>query len=517
MPSFSKLRLICLFTIFQVSVKLSAQSHITYGGYFFEDSERLQKIQKALPQLDKIIEEYAAKNHFPGTVYGLMVDGKVIHTGNLGFTELSSKTPATSQSGFRIASMSKSFTSMAILKLRDEGKLKLDDPVYLYIPEMKGQPYPTLDAPVATVRHLLTHAAGFPEDNPWGDRHLGDTDKQLTDLIKNKLSFSNDPGIAYEYSNLGFAMLGLIIKKVSGESYQSYINKNILQPLGMNNTYWEYTKVPAKQLAHGYRWLNEAWVEQPLLHDGSWGSMGGLITSIDDFGKYMAFHLSAWPPSDLKETGPVRRSSVREMQFPWNFNNINAKYKYPDGKATPLVSAYGYGLRWTKDGDGRTTVGHSGGLPGFGSNWAILPDYGVGIMLFANSTYASTSALNTIVLDKLITLAELKPRQMQPSSILNQRKNDLVKLLPDWNNAEKSGLFADNFFLDYFTETLRKEALEVYNKAGKIVKVRELIPENGLRGSFILEGEKANIKISFTLTAENPGLIQEYHIWSAEK
>jgi CubicO group peptidase (beta-lactamase class C family) len=101
-----------------------------------------------------------------------MVDGKLVHTGGLGYTDVTAKIPVTSKSDFRIASMTKSLTAMAILKLRDEGKLKLDDPAYIYIPEMKNNKYLTKDATPITIRHLLTHAAGYPEDNPWGDRQL---------------------------------------------------------------------------------------------------------------------------------------------------------------------------------------------------------------------------------------------------------------------------------------------------------------------------------------------------------
>jgi CubicO group peptidase (beta-lactamase class C family) len=103
------------------------------------------------------------------------------------------------------------------------------------------------------------------------------------------------PGVSYEYSNLGFALLGKIITNVSGKPYQQYINENILKPLGMKNTYWEYTKIPAEKLALGYRWQNNQWVIEPLLQDGSYGAMGGLITTIEDFTKYMDLHLSAWP------------------------------------------------------------------------------------------------------------------------------------------------------------------------------------------------------------------------------
>ncbi len=481
------------------------------------DTQRIKDIQAALPIVDKIFSEYADKNYLPGLIYGLVVDGKLIHTTSIGYTNPDKKIAVTPQSHFRIASMTKSFTAMAILKLRDEGKLKLDDLIETYIAEMKGQRYITDDASPVTIRHLLTHAAGFPEDNPWGDRQLGVTDEAMLKMIKKGISFSNVPGAAYEYSNMGFAMLGYIIKKVSGLPYQKYITNHVLMPLGMAHTYWDYNDVPANQLAHGYRRLNDQWVEQPLLKDGAYGAMGGLITSIDDFAKYVALHLSAWPPVDDKETGPVKRSSIREMQYPWNINLLISNYKYASGRSCPIVSAYGYGLRWTRDCDNRIVVGHSGGLPGFGSDWKIFRDYGIGIISFSNLTYARVALLNTQALDTLIALAKLQPRKLPVSAILNQRKNELIKLLPHWNNVESSGIFAENFFLDYFTDSLRKEASAIFTKAGKIVRINEMVAGNNLRGSFVMEGEKANIEVSFTLTPENPPLIQEYHIREISK
>ncbi|HZX58560.1 MAG TPA: serine hydrolase, partial [Mucilaginibacter sp.] len=267
-----------------------------------------------------------------------------------------------------------------------------------------------------------------------------------------------------------------------------------------------------QQLAYGYRWLDGQWVKQPMLHDGSYGAMGGMITTIEDFSKYMAFHLSAWPPRDDAETGPLKRSSVREMQYPWDINGFNANYRTATGRYYPFASAYCYGLRWRKYLDAMTAVGHTGGLPGFGSEWTIYPEYGIGVVSFANLTYANAGSVNVQVADTLLRLSGIKPRQLPPSDILTKRKNELVKLLPDWNNAKASGIFAQNFFMDYFPDKLKAEATEIYAKAAKIVSIGEVIPENQMRGYFIITGEQANIKVSFTLTPENPGLIQEYHI-----
>ncbi len=498
-----------LVILFALNLSTFAQQ---YQPAVFTDANRVKKIEATFPVIDQLYKDYAEKNHFPGLVYGIVVDGKLVHTGNIGYTDLDTKTPATSKSAFRIASMTKSFTAMAILKLRDEGKLKLDDPASLYIPEMKNTHYLTKDAAPITIRNLLTHSAGFPEDNPWGDRQLADSDEELLAIYKKGVSFSTNPGTGYEYSNLGFATLGYIIKKVSGKTYEQYISENILKPLGMDHTYWEYAKVPKEQLAHGYRWLNDKWVEQPLLHDGSYGAMGGLITSIEDFGKYMALHLSAWPARDDAEVLPVKRSSVREMQFPWDISALNFTAKTPNGKPCPNVTAYCYGLRWMKDCENRVYVGHTGGLPGFGSQWNILPEYGIGIVSFANLTYARTALINNQALDTLLSLSGVKPRMLPASAILNQRKNELVKLLLNWDNAKSIPIFADNFWLDYFPDKLKTEATDAFAKAGKISSVKEVVPENQLRGYFMMEGENANLKISFTLTPENPALIQEYHL-----
>jgi CubicO group peptidase (beta-lactamase class C family) len=496
---------------------LSANAFSQYKPATFTDPERLKKIEATFPVLDRLYQTYANDYHIPGLVYGVVVDGKLVHTGGWGYTNIKAGTAANAKSDFRIASMSKSLTAMAILKLRDEGKLRLDDPAYLYIPEMKGNKYLTNDAAPITIRHLLTHAAGFPEDNPWGDRQLADTDEELIAIYKKGVSFSNNPGQGYEYSNLGFATLGFIIKKVSGMSYQTYINKNILTPLGMTHTYWEYSKVPKQQLALGYRWLDGKWVEQPLLHDGSYGAMGGLITTIEDFSKYIAVHQTAWPMRNDAETGPVKRSSVREMQYPWDVNYLTANAKTTTGRPCPTVSAYGYGLRWAKDCENRVYVGHSGGLPGFGSQWNILPEYGVGVVSFANLTYANMSRANAFALDTLLALSGIKPRALPASEILTRRRNDLVKLLPNWNNPQPTGIFADNFFMDYFPDKLKAEATDAFTKSGKIMGIGEVVAENNLRGYFILSGEKADIKISFTLTPENPPLIQEYHLTVLEK
>ncbi|MCC7525802.1 MAG: beta-lactamase family protein [Chitinophagaceae bacterium] len=494
-----------------------ASNSSTYQPPVFTDASRIEKIKALLPAIEKMYKAYAVEKKFPGMVFGIVVDDQLLFAGSAGFTHLAKKISATSTSLFRVASMSKSFTAMAILKLRDEGKLQLDDEVSRYIPELKSISLLTTDAPAITIRDLLTHSAGFPEDNPWGDRQLDISHDTFIRMLKKGISFSNSPGTRYEYSNMGFAMLGEIIRVVSRISYQEYITENILKPLGMTHTVWEYTKAPAELLAHGYRWQNNNWQEEALLHDGVYGAMGGLITSIEDFSKYMAFHLSAWPPRNGVETGPVKRSSVREMQQAWRFSSLSKNASDPNGQPCAMVNSYGYGLGVSTDCNGNVHVGHSGGLPGFGSQWRIMPGYGIGVVVFGNLTYASMSAINREILDTLVAGAGLKPRQLPVSPILQQRKNELVKLLPDWKYAEESRIFAVNFFADHSLAVRKKQTKELFERAGNIIGVSELIPENQLRGSFILHGEKVDIKVYFTLTPENPALIQQLDLQETKK
>ena len=131
-------------------------------------------------------------------------------------------------------------------------------------------------------------------------------------------------------------------------------------------------------------------------------------------------------------------------------------------------------------------------------------------MLFRSVTYAPTSVINLAVLDTIVQLAKLKPRVTSISPILQKRKIQLISMLPSFTTS--AAIFAENFFEDYPIETLKKEAAAILKEAGEIVSVGEMIPENQMRGYCIIQCEKKKIKLAFTLTPENPGLIQEYHL-----
>ena len=476
------------------------------------DEHRQEKIQRIASNINDYFRQEFEKDHFPGLIYAFVADGKLIRTGSFGTTQLDRQHTPTTQSLFRIASMTKSFTAMAIVKLRDEGKLSLDDPIEHHVPDLKVIDMHSTDAPPLTIRHLVTQHVGMPEDDPWADQQLALPDKEFLEILQKGISLSNPPATIWEYTNLAFALLGRIITVVAQRPYQQYITEEILRPLDMSNTVWEYGDIPADRFVQGYRWENEKYCEEELLHDGSFGAMGGLISCIDDFVKYLTYHLQAWPPRDDPEYGPIRRSSLREMHHPWNFIELKS-YKH---RACSVSRAYAYGLIWSKDQDGVISINHTGGLPGFGSNWIIFPEHGLGLVAFANRTYANLGEINPMIMDQLLRLVDLKPRPTPISNILTQRRDELLKCMIDerWDltKLDSSKIFAENFFRNQSLE-LRKSAFETaWNNIGAVRKIGDLQPKNQLRAQFDIEGEQGKISVFFSLSPENPPLIQELKI-----
>jgi CubicO group peptidase (beta-lactamase class C family) len=136
----------------------TAQGHASAR---FADADRAKKIAALLPEITTLYADHATAKHAPGLVWGIVLDGQLLHTGNVGFANLEKKIPADARTAFRIASMTKSFAALAILKLRDAGKLSLEDTVEKHLPEFRAIKAPTADAPKITLRHLLGMAAGL--------------------------------------------------------------------------------------------------------------------------------------------------------------------------------------------------------------------------------------------------------------------------------------------------------------------------------------------------------------------
>lgn len=473
----------------------------------FTDPDRAAKLARAFPEIDKAVAAFMQQRRVPGAAWGIVIDGRLAHLGVAGYRDLETKAPVTKDSVFRIASMTKSFTAMAILKLRDEGKLRLDEPAETYVPELRGLRYPTSDSPKITVRHLLSHAEGFPEDNPWGDQQLAASEEEFTRMLRGGIPFSNPPGVAYEYSNYGFAILGRIVTNVSGQPYRQYIQRAVLEPLGMTSTTLEPASVPRDRIAHGYRWEDERWKEEPPLPDGAFGSMGGMLTSVDDLARYVGAFLAAWPPRDGQETAPVRRASLREMQQIWR--SRPAIVSRGGGSINLNAGGYGYGLRVSQSCDFDHIVAHSGGLPGFGSLMQWLPDYGVGFIAFGNLTYTGWAGVANTAFDLLAKTGGLERREPQPAPSLVEMRDAVSRLIVDWNDAAADRMAAVNLFLDRSKDRRQKEIEALRADVGQcqMPKTFDTV-ENWLRGQWTMKCERGDLRVSITLAPTMPPRVQ---------
>ena len=481
----------------------------------FADPERARKLSAAFPEVERLFNSWFERVHAPGAVMGIIIDGELVWVKNAGIRELKERAPVTAHTVFRIASMTKSFTALSILKLRDEGKLSLDDPVSHYVPALAELPYPTKDSATLTIRHLLTHSEGFPEDNPWGDRQLARSDETMQAWLRAGIPFSTAPGTAYEYSNYGFAILGQVVARASGRPYKDYVRDEILNPLGMNSSTFDMAAVPRQHIALGYRSEGNEWKDEPILPHGSFGSMGGLWTTASDLARWVAFLMSAFPPRDEPERGPVRRSSAREMQQASRAQPAFALRNAVDAPLQLTLSSYGYGLGISQDCRFNYIVGHGGGLPGYGSLMRWLPDYGVGLIGLANLTYTpGWGGLFNDTLAALERTGALRPRVVQPSPSLLSAQTDVSQLILKWDDALATRLAADNLFLDIPAETRAARWRGLATTHGACRPASEIDAENALRGRWRMTCDRGWLDINITLAPTNPPRVQLLNVQS---
>lgn len=463
-------------------------------------------LEEAIPVIDAAFDRWQAAAHAPGLVYGVVQDGRIIHLRAAGVRTVDG--PAvTPDTLFRIASMSKAFTALAILKLRDEGRLSLDDLAETHVPEMRGWSYPTADSPPIRVRDLLNHTGGFVTDDPWGDRQQVLTEAEFTRMLTDGVPFTRAPQTAFEYSNFGYALLGRIVTNVSGRPYNEYIEAEIMRPLGMTSSGYDIFASPLERRAIGYRWENDAWSREPDMRHGVFGSMGGVQTNAPDYAKWIAFLLSAWPARDDPETGPVRRSTVREMATGSNFVSASVR-TLPDGSPCPVAVAYGMGLRVSADCELGQVLAHGGGYPGYGSYMILMPDRRTGLFAFANRTYAGPSAPLLEAASTLVRAGLAPVRPLATSDILAERYADLGRIWAAGDVSVVQDRLAMNFLMDRSVDNWRTVLDVLKTDAGDCATDASITPTGALSGTFRWACEKGVIDGRLLLAPTTPVMIQ---------
>jgi CubicO group peptidase (beta-lactamase class C family) len=351
--------------------------------------------------VDTLFEARTRDERAPSAAYGLFDRHGLFHTGSTGAVN---GRPPTADTIYRIASCTKSFTATALLALRDAGAITLDDPVTEYVPAFADVVLPSDDSPVPTVRMLMTMSAGFPTDDPWGDRQESLTDAELDAVLRTGLRFDSLPGTRFAYSNLGYALLGRVVSVASGRDYREVVTDQILTPLGLTSTSFTFPVESAERVAIGHRRLDGEWQPLPFSGPGAFSPIGGLFSTVADLSRWARWLSSAFSTGDDRAAdgdfdGILSRASRRELQQA--ARQISGLTAHPSG--------YGFGLFVEDVPELGSIVAHSGGYPGFSAHMRWQPASGIGMVAFENATYAQVSVPTTTALHGLLQSLQATP------------------------------------------------------------------------------------------------------------
>ncbi|MDN5689022.1 MAG: beta-lactamase family protein, partial [Brachybacterium sp.] len=375
----------------------------------------------------------------------------------------------------RIASMTKSFTAATLLALRDEGALRLDDPVARYVPEAAGTFETAADDPEITLRELLTMSAGLVTDNPWGDRQESMTREQFASLLAGGLGHVRRPDTGFEYSNTGYALLGRVIDEVTGSDYTAQIRSRFLEPLGMTDTAFDIEALDRPRLATGHRIGDRSDATRfepvPLDRPGVYGAMAGLFSTVDDVATWMRFLAAAdAPDSAARDQSLLSTTSRREMQQLRRHHPLPALPAGEDGTSSGFdrIRGYGYGLVIEHFPDLGDVISHSGGYPGYGSFMVWHRDSGVGVVALANSKYAPATPLSmqTLrILQREVPELLAGPEKQAAPRTLEAATAALTWLRTD-DDTVADAWFADNMDLDSSREERQRRLDTALHAAG---------------------------------------------------
>lgn len=412
------------------------------------------------PDIAAAIDEFVDSNYSPSGIVAVARHGSVLASHAWGDDGYDVDTP------FRVASCTKSFTALALMILRRQGRIGLDDPVKKHLPEL------TVDAPAdwpeLRIRHLLSMSAGLATDNPWGDRQESLSREDLSAWLAGGLRLIFPPGSAFEYSNLGYAFLGEVITRLSGQEYRQFVRERIIDPAGLTAT--RFVADELGPVAQGYHrepalpGQPGGWTPQVPSGPGAFSPIGGLYSSVTDLAAWAQLYLSRRPPAGVDFTA----ADLLEAQQPLNHTSTGAAGAPLRGY---VAQSYGYGLFIETFTDHGTVVSHSGGYPGFTTYMCWHKESGYTVISSANGTHSGASVPARRVLLPLVAhsssppgeatdatadsdlAAGTKPEAWPETLAAATQIEELLRSVPATPAADlaarHAGLFAENVEMDF--------------------------------------------------------------------
>lgn len=316
-------------------------------------------------KIDELVNAHMAVNGFSGSVL-LAREGKPLVAKGYGFANAEWQIPNTTNTKFRIGSITKQFTSMIVMQLRDQGKITLEDSMCLYV-----TPCPDTWKPV-TIHHLLTHTSGIPTYTGIKEWREVNMVPKTTDQI---IAFFRDlplqwmPGEKYAYNNSGYFLLGVIIERITGKKYEQALQEMILTPLGLTDTGYDWSKTVLPRRATGYTGKGASLANSPALDMQQPYAAGSLYSTVEDLFKWdQALYTEKLLPEAAK-------------QLMWTPFKDNYAYGWSIGQ--PAETAFG----------GHKRIAHGGGINGFSAMIVRMPEPKMTVVVLANNDTASASTV----------------------------------------------------------------------------------------------------------------------------
>ncbi len=364
-------------------------------------------LKETIKSLDERVIAFMNKHALSGMVVGVVQAGKPVYAKGFGLAEAKSKKPVTTDTVFRIASISKTFTAIAVMQLWEQGKFKLDDPVNHYLKTYQVL-HPDPAAPPVTIRHMLTHTSGIGEMRDTSDliksMLLSDRmEKEFKERIPPLDEYFNGllvpdvyPDKKWAYANNAYATLGQLIEDISGKPFPQYMIEHVFEPLGMMHSDFQLTERVRDELAQGYT-LKKGFLTTVDYLEFPGLAAGSVLSNVKDMSLYMAALMNGGSNEHGKVLNP---ETIKKMMTPFY-------------QEDPHLAAMGLGF-FLEDLDGHSAAWHGGALQGFNSALWVAPEDKLGVFVSANSNTRLIYHFGKDILRSAIGLPDFSKRLPVP-------------------------------------------------------------------------------------------------------
>ncbi len=437
----------------------------------------------AVEQLKALVEREAKDKDLPALAIAIVDDQTVIWTHAVGHQDAAKTVPASAKTVFRVGSVSKLFTDVAIMRLVERGDLDLDAPVSKYLPTF--QPKNPFNKTEVTLRHLMAHRSGLIRESPIGS-YFDPTEPTLAKTVEsvNGLDLVYPPGEKIKYSNAAIAAVGMVLEKTQDVKFETYLTKSVLDPLLMKDSSFEITPGVKKNLAHSLMWTYHGReFPSPTFQLGT-SPAGSMYSTVDDLSKFMS---CLFADGTTKSGQLLKKDTIAEM--------FKLQFAKPDDKQ-------GFGLGFiVGDLDGQKRIGHGGAVYGFSTELAMLPGRKLGVIV-CSARDVSNAVTTRIADDALRLMVAAKDGKPLPKIVETQPvpEAEAKKLVGRYRGEDRWADVTESFGKVYVTPSRGGHRIELRKSADGLIA-------DGVEGfglKFTFKGDKLTTA-GRTYTREKPG------------